>query len=89
MVTLVAAVALGGFWLGTRAAGFAAEAAGIPATAGLPWVVVEKGDTLWSIADAVTAEGRDVDATVEEIMRLNRLDNSLIRPGTRLYVPGG
>ncbi|WP_176993537.1 LysM peptidoglycan-binding domain-containing protein [Nonomuraea jiangxiensis] len=82
----VALLSLGGFWLGTRAAGHAAVQVVVPGHAGLPWVEVHQGDTLWGIADALT-RGGDTDAVVAEIKRLNGLPDSLIRPGTRLYVP--
>ncbi|MEV0384106.1 LysM peptidoglycan-binding domain-containing protein [Nonomuraea sp. NPDC050643] len=87
LVVAVALLSLGGFWLGTRAAGHAEVRVVVPSHAGLPWVEVHKGDTLWQIADALS-EGNDPGAVIEEIKRLNGLPNSLIRPGTRLYVPG-
>lgn len=79
LVTVVALLSLGGFWLGTRAAGYAH--AGQPPS--LPWVEVGEGDTLGSIA------GEDPGAVAAEIRRLNGLTGKLVRPGTRLYVPGG
>ncbi|GAA2900552.1 hypothetical protein GCM10020220_107390 [Nonomuraea rubra] len=57
-----------------------------PGRLGLPWVEVHQGDTLWEIADALSA-GDDPGALVEEIKRLNGLPDSLIRPGARIYVP--
>jgi hypothetical protein len=83
----MALLSLGGFWLGTRAAGQAAEAPAAPSHVGLPWVTVHDGDTLWTIADEVAPGGGDPGAVVTEIKRLNGLPDSLIRPGTRLYVP--
>ncbi|MFG1942559.1 LysM peptidoglycan-binding domain-containing protein [Nonomuraea sp. NPDC048826] len=88
LVIAVALLSLGGFWLGTRAAGYA-QAERPPSTAGLPWVQVREGDTLWSIAEAVAHPGEDPTAVVKEIRRLNGLTGSLIRSGTRLHVPGG
>ncbi|WP_220040259.1 LysM peptidoglycan-binding domain-containing protein, partial [Nonomuraea aridisoli] len=86
LVMAMALLSLGGFWLGTRAAGHADVRVVVTGHAGLPWVEVEKGDTLWAIADALT-DGGDTGAMVEEIKRLNGLPDSLIRSGTRLYVP--
>lgn len=86
LVAVVAALSLGGLWVGTRAMSLAAAGDVVPSHAGLPWVVVEQGDTLWTIADAVSA-GDDADAVVGEIVRLNGLSSSLIRPGERLYIP--
>ncbi|WP_344886783.1 LysM peptidoglycan-binding domain-containing protein [Nonomuraea antimicrobica] len=86
LVVGVALLSLGGFWLGTRAAGHAAVQVVVAGHTGLQWVEVHKGDTLWKIADAL-AEGDDTGAVVEEIKRLNGLPDSLIRPGARLYVP--
>ncbi|MGW3343663.1 LysM peptidoglycan-binding domain-containing protein [Nonomuraea rubra] len=86
LVVAVALLSLGGFWLGTRAAGHAEVRVVVAGQAGLPWVEVRKGDTLWEIADALSA-GDDPGALVEEIKRLNGLPDSLIRPGARIYVP--
>lgn len=82
----MALLSLGGFWLGTRAAGHAAVQVVTADHAGLPWVEVRKGDTLWKIADALSQQG-DTGALVAEIKRLNGLPDSLIYPNTRLYVP--
>ncbi|WP_345569926.1 LysM peptidoglycan-binding domain-containing protein [Nonomuraea rosea] len=86
LVVGVALLSLGGFWLGTHAAGHADVQVVVPSHAGLPWVEVHQGDTLWAIADALS-QGDDPGAVVEEIKRLNGLTDSLIRSGTRLYVP--
>ncbi|MEV0167997.1 LysM peptidoglycan-binding domain-containing protein [Nonomuraea fuscirosea] len=86
LVIVVALLALGGFWLGTRAVGHADVQVVVTGQAGLPWVEVHEGDTLWKIADALS-EGDAPTALVEEIKRLNGLPDSLIRPGSRLYVP--
>jgi LysM repeat protein len=83
---VVALLSLGGFWLGTRAAGHAAVQVVVPSHAGLPWVEVRQGDTLWAIADVLSG-GEDPGVVVEEIKRLNGLPDSIIHPGTRLYVP--
>ncbi|MEV4803785.1 LysM peptidoglycan-binding domain-containing protein [Nonomuraea sp. NPDC049421] len=88
VVVAMALLSLGGFWLGTRAVGHAEVRVVVAAHAGLPWVEVHQGDTLWKIADAL-AEGEDPAVLVEEIKRLNGLPDSFIRPGSRLYVPGG
>ncbi|MEO3798159.1 LysM peptidoglycan-binding domain-containing protein [Nonomuraea sp. B10E15] len=86
LVVAAALLSLGGFWLGTRTAGHAAVHVMMPAHAGLPWVEVREGDTLRVIADALS-RGGDPAVLVEEIKRLNGLPDSLIRPGSRLYLP--
>ncbi|MGY1826855.1 LysM peptidoglycan-binding domain-containing protein [Blastococcus sp. SYSU DS0541] len=53
---------------------------------GTTQVIVEPGDTLWSIAGAV-AEGRDVRDVIVDIRRLNRLDTAQITPGQVLLLP--
>ena len=87
LVMAMALLSLGGFWLGTRAVSLANVAPAVPSHAGLPWVTVHEGDTLWTIADAVAPDEDDPGAVVTEIKRLNGLPDSLIRPGARLYVP--
>ncbi|WP_347057493.1 LysM peptidoglycan-binding domain-containing protein [Blastococcus sp. HT6-30] len=49
-------------------------------------VIVEPGDTLWSIASAA-AGGRDVREVVDGIQLLNGLDGSAILPGQVLRLP--
>ena len=49
-------------------------------------VVVEPGDTLWSIAAAVAGDG-DVRAVVHTIRRINGLDGAPIMPGQVLQLP--
>ncbi|WP_157382919.1 LysM peptidoglycan-binding domain-containing protein [Nonomuraea coxensis] len=86
VVVAMALLSLGGFWLGSRAAGHAAVKVVVPAHAGLPWVEVREGDTLREVADALS-EGEDSRAVAEAIMRLNGLSDLVVRPGDRLYVP--
>jgi LysM repeat protein len=48
---------------------------------------VRAGDSLWTIAETVTAPGADVRTTIEAIRELNDLSGSVIVPGQRLEVP--
>ncbi len=50
-------------------------------------VVVEQGDTVWSIADRVTGPDEDVRAVVDAIVVLNDLEGSVVVPGQVLRVP--
>jgi nucleoid-associated protein YgaU len=54
--------------------------------AGVSSVVVEPGDTLWSIAESV-AGGADVRDVVDRIQELNRLEGSMLVPGQVLQLP--
>ncbi|WP_165781411.1 LysM peptidoglycan-binding domain-containing protein [Streptosporangium minutum] len=86
VVAALTLVTLGALWVGARIdAASALEGGG---REGLSWVVVRGGDTLWEIADSVT-EGGDPAAVIRRIMDLNGLSDSVIRPGTRLYLPEG
>ncbi|MEW6228777.1 MAG: LysM peptidoglycan-binding domain-containing protein [Bacillota bacterium] len=49
-------------------------------------VVVVSGDTLWSIARKHVSKEADLRAAVDDIMRLNDLPNSTLRPGQVLLV---
>ncbi len=51
-------------------------------------VVVQPGDTLWSIAQSA-APNADARTIVQEILRANRLTTVNITPGQRLWVPRG
>jgi LysM repeat protein len=55
--------------------------------AGESSVVVEQGDTVWSIADRVTGPDEDVRAVVDAIVVLNDLEGSVVVPGQVLQVP--
>jgi LysM repeat protein len=48
---------------------------------------VASGETLWSIAAALTPAGDDVDATVAVIRDLNKLDGSQIVAGSQILIP--
>lgn len=49
-------------------------------------VQVQPGDTLYDLAARITTDG-DVNATVERIEDLNRLDSAMLYAGQRLRVP--
>ena len=54
--------------------------------AGESSVVVQSGDTLWSIASALGGDG-DVRAVIDEIQRINHLDGAPLVPGQILQLP--
>ena len=54
--------------------------------AGSSSVVVESGDTLWSIATSIAGDG-DVRTTIDEIRQLNHLTSADIAPGQVLELP--
>jgi LysM repeat protein len=54
----------------------------------LPTMVVQPGDTLWSIAGDV-APGRSRLATIDDIRRLNHLQGNSLQAGQRLSLPRG
>jgi hypothetical protein len=55
--------------------------------AGESSVVVEPGDTLWSIAATVAGGGEDVRGVVAEIRELNGLPDASLVPGQILVLP--
>lgn len=75
-------VLLAGFFLGSVAVG-TDEAGQAPAT---EIVMVEPGQSLWSIAAELTEYG-DVRTTMREIERLNALDTVALSAGQKLRVP--
>ena len=80
---LAVSVALGS-WVGSAVAG---DDQGGLRLVGESSVVVHPGDTLWSIAAAVTGEGDDVRAVVADIRELNELPDAVVVPGQVLVVP--
>jgi LysM domain len=82
----VLALALGvalGSWLAPLLAG--GDSGDLRLT-GVSTVVVEPGDTLWSVAASVAGD-RDVRAVVDEIQRLNDLDGVDLQAGQILQLP--
>jgi nucleoid-associated protein YgaU len=72
-----------GSWLAPLLSGGADEGLHL---AGVSSVVVEPGDTLWSIAASV-ADGEDVRAVIDRIQELNGLEGSGLVPGQVLQLP--
>ena len=72
-----------GSWLAPLLSG---DADGGLRLAGVSSVVVEPGDTLWSIAMSV-ADGEDVRAVVDRIQELNGLEGADLVPGQVLQLP--
>jgi nucleoid-associated protein YgaU len=79
---LAAGVALGS-WAGPLVSG---GTEGDLRLAGVTSVVVEPGDTLWSIATSLDGEG-DVRAVIDEIQELNGLESAELVPGQTLRLP--
>jgi hypothetical protein len=85
-LAVVLALALGvavGSWVAPLLAG--GDSGDLRLT-GVSTVVVEPGDTLWSVASSVAGD-RDVRAVVDEIQQLNRLDGTELRAGQVLQLP--
>lgn len=89
-VLLLVATILVLFTLVVAAGGFTAEATGeVPGPGAGPVaavVVVQKGESLWSIAQQV-APGHDPREIVSRIRDLNGLADALVIPGQSLVVP--
>jgi nucleoid-associated protein YgaU len=81
VLTLALAVAIGS-WLGPLLAGGGDDLR----LAGVQSVVVEPGDTLWSIASRVAGTA-DVRAVVDRIQRRNHLQGTVLIPGQVLELP--
>jgi len=80
-IGLLLVLALGVLW------GAGSVATEQPGTAEPTLVVqVQPGDTLYDLAARITTDG-DVNATVERIEDLNRLESSMLYAGQKLRVP--
>jgi nucleoid-associated protein YgaU len=80
VLALAAGVALGS-WVGPLISGGSDLR-----LAGGTSVVVEPGDTLWSIASSLDGDS-DVRTLIDEIQELNGLDGVDLVPGQRLQLP--
>lgn len=81
-VTLILAIVV----VGAFAAPYA-MATDTPAAVPADTWTVASGETLWSIASAVTEPGHSVRDTVDDIKALNALESSSIAAGQQLLVP--
>lgn len=81
VLTLALGVAIGS-WLGPLLAGGDGELQ----LAGVQSVVVQPGDTLWSVARGVAGTA-DVRAVVHRIQQLNGLHGTVLQPGQVLDLP--
>ncbi len=52
-------------------------------------VTVGPGESLWTIAESVAAEGQDVRVVIDQIMTLNGLSAATVHAGQELTVPAG
>ena len=84
----VVALALGGaVALGAWIAPYVTGGDGGLSLAGESSVVVEPGDTVWSIAGEVAGNEQDVRVVVDAIEELNHLEGSVVVPGQVLQLP--
>jgi LysM repeat protein len=59
-----------------------------PEPVGQRSIVVQPGQTLWSIAKEV-APDRDIREVIYEIRQINGLDSAMVRSGQSLVLPAG
>ena len=50
-------------------------------------VQVQKGDTIWEIAEEYKMDGEDIEHMIDEIMELNGMKNANVRAGESIIVP--
>ena len=68
-------------------AGDAAAQSGAASSAtSFEYVTVDRGDSLWGIAESI-APHADPRVIIDEIIRLNGLDGAVVEPGQRLALP--
>ncbi|MFN3865318.1 MAG: LysM peptidoglycan-binding domain-containing protein [Demequina sp.] len=48
---------------------------------------VAQGESLWSIAAAITGPGEDVRETISQLQTLNAMGDSSLRAGEQIYIP--
>lgn len=83
-----AAAFVAAVWAGVLAVGYVAAPAATGPVSRMERVVVQPGETLWSIA-RVADPPADTSAVVQRMMLVNALPGPWITPGERLAVPGG
>jgi LysM repeat protein len=90
VVSVLATLVAGGLCVAGATAAQATSGATSPrgAAGAAERVVVQPGDTLWSIAKSADP-GADTQTIVQEMLQVNRLTGPDIAPGQRLWVPRG
>ena len=66
--------------------GGAAADAGLQGPTSFEYVTIGQGDSLWALAESIAPDG-DPRVLVDEIIRLNGLDDAVVEPGQRLALP--
>ncbi|WP_159604510.1 LysM peptidoglycan-binding domain-containing protein [Agromyces humi] len=66
--------------------GAAADSGAAGAATSFEYVTIGNGDSLWALAESLAPQG-DPRELVDEIMRLNGLDDAVVEPGQRLALP--
>ena len=84
--TLMPLVALAGLSLAFTVPALSSTVHAAPPVA-YATVVVQPGQTLWSLAEQKTANGGDVQATVDQIIAVNHLAGANLAVGQKLTVP--
>jgi hypothetical protein len=64
----------------------AADSGAARAATSFAYVTIGQGDSLWALAESLAPQG-DPRELVDEIMRLNGLDDAVVEPGQRLALP--
>jgi Tfp pilus assembly protein FimV len=90
VIAVLAAMVAAGLCVAGASAAQATSGSASPrgAAGGAGLVVVQPGDTLWSIAKSADPAA-DTRTIVQEMLQLNRLTGPDIAPGQRLWVPRG
>jgi hypothetical protein len=64
----------------------AAQSGGASSATSFEYVTIDRGDSLWGIAESI-APHADPRVIIDEIIRLNGLDGAIVEPGQRLALP--
>jgi len=64
----------------------AAQSGSASSAVSFEYVTVDRGDSLWGIAESIAPDA-DPRVIIDEIIRLNGLDGAIVEPGQRLALP--
>ena len=64
----------------------AAQSGSASSAVSFEYVTVDRGDSLWGIAESIAPDA-DPRVIIDEIIRLNGLDGATVEPGQRLALP--
>ena len=80
-------IALGGLTLAVTVPVLSAVTIHAAAPVRYTTVIVQPGDTVWSLAEQGAAKGADIQSVVDDMVAVNHIGAAGLMPGQRIQIP--